>query len=239
MAVPDDFVHQPAARRSSGTPLLIALGAIALFIGLAAYLRSVERSIAPAATIATQLQADGSPRPFAGVLRAVRAMKLVTVEIDSTVTATAEDESWRGDVSATLKAPVRFYYGTDLSGLPEGAFSFSPIQNEYVVRVPRPGRLATEVYPEAESPMVQVGWGRFRSRAGEYYIGQARRSLADRARAMTLSATESQKVEDATRDQVAALVRAIAGEQSRVRVIFEDEQPAAGPAQRTADGAAP
>lgn len=213
----------PTGRARWVFPLVVAVCALALFAGLSAYLRSVERSVVGAGALSSQLDRDGSLRPLASVRSAVRAMKLVTVEIDTTVTAQAEDESWRGDVSATLKAPARLYYGTDLSGVADSAVSFSPVLSEYVVRVGRPMRIATEVFAEESRPEVQTGWLRLRSRAGEYYLGLARKDLTDRGRAMALSPEESEKVESATREQIAGLVRAIAGRDARVVVVFEEQ----------------
>jgi hypothetical protein len=226
-----------AARRSG---VVVVGTAAAMFIALAAYLRSVERTVVRAAAeagaagpAAAAAGAGEVAPPVAGVRRAVRAMRLVTVQVDTVVASSAADESWRGDVTATLRAPARLYYGTDLSGLGDGAVAYNAVLNEFVVRVPRPVRIATEVYAEEGTPTVRTGWGRLRTRAGEYYLGLARRALTDRARAVVLSPAEHERVERLTREQIAGLVRAIAGEGARVSVVFED-----GPAGRGATAAA-
>ncbi len=62
-----------------------------------------------------EVRAAAPGRDAAQLAGLARTLRLVTVEIDTSVSATAGDESWRGDVTAKLTAPVRLYYGTDLS----------------------------------------------------------------------------------------------------------------------------
>lgn len=64
---------------------------------------------------------------------------------------------------------------------------------------------------------MQTGWLRFRTRAGEYYLGQARKGLGEAARTMVLLPGDMRKVEEATREQVQQLVQMLVGE--RVSVI--------------------
>lgn len=208
-------------RPAAGGALLLGALAAAIFLSLAAVLRWQQDRVVSAAAIAEQLDAAGNLRPAAEIASLVRAMKLVTVQIDTTVSAKRVHESWRGDVEATVRAPARLFYGTDLSNLAEGAVRASPLLNSYILRLPRPRCIATEVYTEQDEAEVTAGWLRLRSRAGEYYLGQARRSLAEEARRVVLAPEDAELVEQATREQIVALVRGLVGKDRAVTVVFE------------------
>ncbi len=193
------------------------------------YLRSVERRALECAPIRDQIDRNGRLRPPAEVARAVTAMKLVTVEIDTAATAERDHESWRGDVSASVTAPVRLLFGTDLSQMNADAVAASPLTRHYVVRIPPPERIATEVDTGQEDATVKVGWARLRTRAGEYWLGQARRALYEEARRLMLPPDQAAAVRQETREQVAAMVRGIVGPGGTVTVVFADEPPPAPP----------
>jgi hypothetical protein len=194
-----------------------------VFVALASYMRSLERDAIAGAGVDEQFTAAGQLRRAAEVTRAVKSLKLVTVEVSTRVTATSGDSSWRGDASATVHAPVRLFYGTDLSSLRVDSVSLSPLLNSCVVRVPGPERVATEVYSEDEDNTVHVGWLRFRTRAGEFHLGQARKDLHQQAREMALPARDAERVREETRSQVGSLVRRMLGPGTDVSVIFDDE----------------
>jgi hypothetical protein len=206
--------------------VLLALAA-GLFSGLVVYMRSLERGALRSALINDQVGPSGKARPVAEVAQSIRSMKLVTVEVATTVTSDSEHDSWRGGVNATVKAPVRLLYGADLSRL--RTVAYSPLERAWLVRIPTPERIATEVCTDSEQAEVQVGWLRLRSRAGEYYLGLARRDLSERARALTLSAEDAEFVRRATREQVEGLLKRIVGTGAGVRVEFDDSvrEPAA------------
>ncbi|CAG0953221.1 hypothetical protein PHYC_00314 [Phycisphaerales bacterium] len=200
--------------------MALVFACLGVFGGLALWLRAQERAFLDRA--AAQAAAEPPPRPLADVTSALRTMKLVTVEIDTTVSLQRGDSSWRGDVAAKIEVPVRLAYGTDLSKLKGEAVGFSPLlAGGYVIRVPRPERVSTEVFSEQEKSEVAVGWMRLRSRAGEYYLGQARKDAASAARDLTLRPEDAKRVESVTREQVRALVKSIVGEKTPVRVVFE------------------
>jgi hypothetical protein len=203
------------------TLILCALAA-GLFLSLAAYMRHLERSALAGRQLNDQLTPAGQPRPLAEVARAVRQMKLITVEINTRVASSATAASWRGDVAARVEAPVRILYGSDLSTLDASRFAFSPVSGAYLIRIPPPQRLSTEVCTE-ESPEVEVGWLRLRSRAGEYYLGLARRDLYQRACELTLSPEDARMVREATRQQVEALVRRIIGPNAPITIAFTED----------------
>jgi hypothetical protein len=208
--------HSPAFFLSLGAAALI------LFAGLAAYLRSQERAAIASAAINDQLDASGALRPLAEIAQTLEARKLVTVEVRSKVTARTEDSSWRGAAAATVTAPVKLSFGVDLSDMAIDAVTYSPVSRTYLVRVPRPQRIATEVLGGNEESQVQVGWLRFRSTAGEYQLGLARKALYAEALKIALTPKDAAFVRETSRDQLIALVRQIAGSDAQVNVVFAD-----------------
>lgn len=202
-------------RGSVRQALLIPLCAAGLFAALAGYLR-VTQAIAVRESVAEGLAA----RPVTEVARAVRAMDLLTVRLDTTVLASSGNDTWRGAVMATVRAPVSFFYGTDLGAARIEAMDLGPMLGGYRVIAPMPRRVAIEVRGERERAEVQTGWLRLRSRGGEYHLGLARKGLAEEARRMRLSEEDQALVVEQTRRRLIELVRAIAGERARVSVEF-------------------
>jgi hypothetical protein len=200
--------------------LVVLAGAV--FAGVWASIRTMERRALAAVLLQDHLTHAGDMRPIADVAAAIRSMQLVTVEIHTRVTAMVEHDSWRGDVAARVEAPARLLYGADLSGLESSRVSLSPLGGAYIVRIPLPMRIATEVCAQDEEIDVQVGWLRLRSRAGEFYLGLARRNLHERARELALSPEQAMMVRETTRRQVEALVRRIVGPRTVVTVIFDE-----------------
>lgn len=213
-------MSSPKATRGPSIPAIF-MGAVALFAGLAGYLHWQQQGIVASAP-AQQTGPRQPPPQIADVHLAVRAMQLVTVTLDTQVTVNAKDESWRGDVDATIKVPVRLFYGTDFSRARVESVKLGPLASAYLVRVPAPARIATEAYPELEESQVQTGWLRFRAVGGEYALGLARRSIGHEARRMLLREEDLEMIRDHTRQRVSALVKAIAGEDATVTVAFDD-----------------
>ncbi len=206
--------------------LFTGLLALVIFGTLIAQQRSMEAAVRKRVLVD---DASGEPpRPLVDVATAVKAMKLVTVEIETEVTATMEDESWRGDISAKVTAPARLSYGTDLSQLDVQSVGFSPVTRSYVLRIPRPTRIATEVWSDRERLEVSTGWLRLRSRAGEFYLGLARKNLAERARAMELREEDAEKVARVTLEQVELLAKKFIGDDAKVIVEYAEPRSAAG-----------
>lgn len=205
-----------------GLYLAVGITGLGLFAGLAGYLRGLERDALSGGVnddvLAGRIRAIAKVREFVG------AMKLLTVELRTSVNLTVRDESWRGDVAATVEAPVRMFFGTDL-GRAEVAWGQSgPATRILRIIAPPPERLATEVIGEGEATDVSVGWLRFRSRAGEYYLGQARKGLYDAARSMTLSEKDSARVRDETRARlVETASKFLQSPETVVKVAFADE----------------
>jgi hypothetical protein len=197
--------------------IVMALLCGALFGVLCAFMRGQQ------ARALADLPDSAHARPPAEVASALRAMKLVTVEVDSAVTVQRGDASWRGDVSAKVTVPVRLSYGTDLSAMSVAGVGYTPLGGAYVVRVPRPTRIATEIFGDKEKAQVEAGGLRLRSRAGEYYLGLARRDASEAARELELLPDDARRVTQTTREQVERLVKSVVGDSARVRVVFEGE----------------
>lgn len=200
---------------------LLAAAAAALFQWRAA------QSIAAAAREPVALPelvpaAPAQPPATIRVARHLASMQLVTSTIDAVVSVERIDESWRGNVSATVQVPVRYRFATDLSRLDSSHVRLYDDTALCLVDIPPPSRLSVEVGdPSAED--VHVGWLRTRSRAGEFYLAMARKDAAAAARARELTADEDARIRDDTRAQVASLVRSIMGDNTKVLVRFEDQ----------------
>lgn len=195
-----------------------------VFLALTAYMREMEARSLRGVSDPLLVGPAANLTQTARVAESVRSLKLVTVQITTRVTAESSDSSWRGDASATVDAPVRLHYGTDLSKLDEGAVTFSPLMNECLVRVPPPSRIATEVIGTQEESEIHVGWLRFRAQAGEKHLGQARLQLYERAQDLRLLPHDAQSVREQTREQVAKMVQGIVGKEMSVKVTFDDER---------------
>lgn len=214
--------QRKAKPATSGGPLwALAALAAALFALLAGYQRHLAGEAVRGARLLEREAALEQEGKIAEVTRAVSAMKLVSMEIQTKVSLDVVDESWRGDVRVRVEAPARLLYGVDLSNMSVSRVSLSQVGG-CVVRIPPAERLASEVLAEQERVDVQVGWLRLRSRAGEYLLGQTRRLLSLRAREMRLTEDDARRVSLETRERVAQVVRRILGEDANV-VVVEDE----------------
>jgi hypothetical protein len=212
-------------RVSHRTGFAVVLAALAglVFLGLTAFMRSLERRALGNPAIREQLTADGRARPLAEVARTIAKLHLVTAEVHTTVATTIAHENWRGVAAANVQAPARLLYGVDVSKVDVRSIGFSPATSTYLVRIPPPMRIATEVCGGDEVFDVHVGWARLRSRAGEYYLGLARRDLYDRALEMTLSPEDARTVRETTRGQVEQAVRTLVGGAAAVTVEFDED----------------
>ena len=210
----------PARFRGSLSTLLLGS---AIFGGLAYYLHVQQGDVLSTSRVATELDENGKLKPLAEVVETTRALKLVTVIVNSKVRTKVRDERWRGTASAEVEAPVRYVYGVDLAGLDPGAIRMGNILGLYEITIPRPTRIATEV--DGSRPVeevVEVSGTRFRSQAGEYYLGLARKEIYDQARKNNLPPETMDQINTQTREQVEALVRRFIGPSAEVRVRYKD-----------------
>lgn len=205
-------------------PFVPFVAAATLFGGLAWWTWRTQEEQLATTRAALAINESGPPRSIAEVASAVETTKLVSVEIDTKVKVARGEASWRGDVLATIEVPVRLSYGVDLSRMRTDRLAWSPASRAYVVTVPAPTRIATEIFPERREPDVEVGWLRLRSQAGEFYLSQARRDAAAAAAALTLRPEDAKRVEEATRRRLESLVRSIAGPDVGVIVRFSADE---------------
>ncbi len=219
-----DMTSPPAApqlKRRAAWPTLLLGGA--LFGGLAYYMHSQQLEIVSTSRVETQLDENGRLRPLAEVVETTRALKLVTVIVNSKVRTKVRDERWRGTASAEVEAPVRYVYGVDLAELDPGAIRMGNILGLYEITIPRPARIATEV--DGSRPVeevVEVTGTRFRSQAGEYYLGLARKEIYEQARKNILPPETMEQIHTQTREQVEALVHRFVGPSAEVRVRYKE-----------------
>lgn len=222
--MPETSATIPAQRGSFRLAAALLCGA--LFVGLAVLLKDQQAEILSTTQVASQLDGEGKLRPLAEVVETTRALKLVTLTIDSRVRTKVRDERWRGTASAVVEAPVRYVYGVDLAGLDPDAIRLGKVLGIYEITIPRPTRIATEVdgsHPVEE--VVEVSGTRFKSRAGEYYLGLARKEIYDEARKSTLPREILEEIDTKTREQVETLVRRFVGPSAEVRVRFNGQRP--------------
>ncbi len=215
---------KPAAsssfRTSLGTLAVAGMLTAALFWQDANALRPARAD--PLATPTPNLW-PGIQDRSAPAIAQIKAMKLITAEVRTSVTSTSGDVSMMGDVTATVTAPVRLLYGCDLANLESAAMTFSPLHDLYLLRVKPPERLAAEVQTPFEQAEVKTGWMRNRAVDGEYHLGLARRDLMLRAQELAPDAEQRTLLREEARSQIAALVRKVVGERAGVSVQFTDE----------------
>lgn len=215
--------------------MVLGLLGVAVFCAIAWAVRSAERSAS-----ARYLQNDGAavarfdqPGEVARVERALKAMQLVAVVIETSVTSVKADESWRGDVTAKVTVPVRLLFGSDLEHAKVSRVELGPLGRSVQIVAPVPKRLGAEIDTVKESTDLSLGWLRFRTRAGEYTLGQARKGLSTAVDELTLSADQQQSVREQTRERIRELLLlCLTGEprntgmsinEPRIEVLFEDE----------------
>ena len=202
-------------RRIDWLALLIAV--IALTMPLFVF-RLAQPTPAP-----TAIQ-QPSPPPTAQVLSATRELKLLTISIESAVTSTKTDESWRGTASATLKVPVKYHFGVDLSKIDDRNLSYNPLTQIQTLSIPPPALLAIEIdggHPITER--IDVTGLRFKKLSGAEQLNLAQKSLYESARKQTLPQKDLDQIRLASRRQIeTALARAV-GSSTRLRVKFLDE----------------
>lgn len=195
-----------------------------LFLALAGLMRWMQAEGVRGVLSRGGAAGGGEPPPVAQVQRAVEAMQLVTIRLDTAVSVSAKDVSWRGDVVASVRVPVSLFYGVDLARARVDEYDVG-VSRGMLVRVPAPVRLATELYQMTEEAEVQTGWLRWRSLSGEAMLGLARKSVGDEARRMVLTPEDQQRVLDESRERIERLVKVFVGPRAAVRVEFDEREP--------------
>ena len=215
-----------------GVMLIVALLPIValLALGISAYeshLANLQADCAADAAAAADARDRGLPQ-FAEIQRAFNVMQLITVVLETKVNSTSADESWRGDVKASVQSRARLLYGVDLAAAKLERDTVG-ILDRLTVRLAQPRKLASELVGSFaggdEAPEVALGWLRFRTRAGEYHVGEARRLLPQAVALMKLSTRDSEMVREQTADRVRTLARMFVTPEVLIRVEFEEFKP--------------
>jgi len=208
--------HAPKNGRS-GSLWWLALASAAASVFLAVWLASPGPLQVGAAVQEPRVQAPGVEWRIAS---ACKDLKIITSVINTRLIVRKSDESWRGDAAATIEVPVRLHYGVDMQSLPADAIRIGPDGVSYVVQLPKPRRISVEVLPEVGEPQLQVGWGRWKSWAGEQMLAEARKQALLESQRFIPGADDMARVRQQTAEQIEALVKHIAGERAKVRVEF-------------------
>src|SRR5437899_1317737 len=91
-----------------------SLAAIILLVGVSMPVMIGYLATRPAAPFTLATAAAKAPANIQ-LITATRELKLITITIDSRVLVNKTDERWRGTASATIEAPVKYFFGVDLS----------------------------------------------------------------------------------------------------------------------------
>jgi hypothetical protein len=203
---------------------------LAVFVPLAVFMRATQQEAIQQGVAAMQTDPDVTRR-IAQVRSAVAALKLITVEIDTTVQVSRGDENWRGSIQATVEVPVRLRYGVNLAEIGKDDVVHSTLGGGpaglLVISLPQPTLLGTEVFTEHERTSIISKGIRFKSMSGEHFLGLARRDAAAAARALLLRPEDAARVRDITVKQVQELVHRFFGSdiETQVRFAFEASAP--------------
>lgn len=203
-------------RRLDWIALLIVAIAVAMPLLVA---RLAMPTPAPTTNVATT-----PPPATAPILAATRELKLLTVALESTVTTTKTDDSWRGNASATIKVPVKYHFGVDLSNIDDHHLFYNPLTQTQTLTIPPPSLLAIEIdggHPITER--IDVTGLRFKKLSGAEQLNLAQKSLYDAARKQTLPQKDMDQVRLATRTQIEGALARIVASSAHLRVKFTDE----------------
>jgi hypothetical protein len=217
MSTTPDILRSPRAAAIYVASVL----ALALVLALGLYTHQ-SLALRTGQSIAASHSANSSP---AAIARHVRAASLVTSRLETTVRAQAADTGWNGTVVATVEAPAVLSYGVDLSRFDASRIRISGIGGVCVLTVPPPARVATEVRTHEETFRIELGGLALRAVGGEHQLGLARTRLYEQAARFRPNPVQMSEIRAAAREQIARVVRALLGEPSVVRVVFEDEEP--------------
>lgn len=212
-----------SAEKRAARPLqpgVTALVAIGLFAGIVLH----DRWLADSARDAARVWVPGNDREGTWgepdeALKALRALRLVTVEMHAPVRVACRDENWRGVAEAMIEAPTRLLFGVDLSGLSRSSLSFGD-HGLVLVTIPRPSLQAIELDMSRPREEVTVSGLRLRSRSGVSQLSRARLEIYEAAQRLALTSETERLVAETTLAQVAALFRDTLGEKRSVIVQY-------------------
>ncbi|MFN7315012.1 MAG: DUF4230 domain-containing protein [Phycisphaerae bacterium] len=208
---------------SASTRIAFAIAALALLLAFASVIYTARRESIRDAAVARLMTERNVINP-ADVAARLRVMKLITVQITTSVRVEKKVESMiLGDATVAVQTPVVVSYGTDLSSLANDGVRIDKQGDTTIIRVtiPRPTRQAVEVFADAQQTTVNKGWRRFVWWSGDDEANAAKAQIPLEARALELLPADREKIEADTREQVRRLVEALTGSQGEVIVDFK------------------
>jgi hypothetical protein len=168
------------------------------------------------------LDDKGKLRPEIEIANKVKAARLETILLDSTVLAEAVDANWLGETRATVEIRVRYHYAIDLEKLNAERFTYLPGKNILTATIPHATRSFD--FPDAEPIREEIatGWLRFRSMSGAQQLLVAYKKLNSEAERKVLPDDELQRVESDSLDRVRELIQNLVESGTTVNVQYED-----------------
>lgn len=164
------------------------------------------------------------PAPRPGVLQvtdAVRSLKLITWQFDTTISAETVSDKWYGNAIASVRAPVRYQYGVNLENVRRADIFVD--SDGYTFIVPPPERVSVEVNLAELNQTLQVSGARWKGQ-NQDQIDQARKALADLAQQTQLSPDDVARLREVSRQQIETMLRNVtgAGSSARISVRFAE-----------------
>jgi hypothetical protein len=158
------------------------------------------------------------PAARPGVLQvtdAVRSLKLITWQFDTTISAESVSDKWYGNAIASVRAPVRYQYGVNLEHLRREDIFLDA--GGYTFIVPPPERVSVEVNLAALNQTLQVSGARWKSQ-NQDQIDEARKRLAQVAQETQLSPEDVTRLREVSRQQIERMLQNVTGADASARV---------------------
>lgn len=176
--------------------MLLAIGA-----GLGVYFLQPAPS-SPQASPATTSPMS-SPSTIAVITQEARDLKLITWSFETSVDAQSVSDKWYGDSIASVRAPVRYQYGVDLTTLEEGSIFRDANTGQVLFIVHPPSRLSVEIDLERLEESLRTSGMRWKSR-NQDQLDDTRRQLGEVAKNLELSKRDEQRMREVSRLQIEA-----------------------------------
>lgn len=208
------------SRMGVGTLLLLGGGVFAAAFG---WLRTFNSDQLGQSQVAEMFDAGGQLRPAVEIARTLAASKLITVEMETHVTSSAEDPLWRGTARATIFAPVKLSYGVDLEHADAKSLDMWAGARWLFVTVPKPKLIAVEPDLQRMEERIEVTGTRTRSRAGDTQRQLATKRLEEEARRLALTPEQQLEVEEMSKRQIEKLLAGLVASRYEIKVTFSNE----------------
>jgi hypothetical protein len=192
-----------------------AILAIAATVGVALLVGALEWNRRNPSAPPTPATAPAARPGVLQVTNAVRSLKLVTWQFETTINAESMSDKWYGNAVASVRAPVRYQYGVNLENMRREDIFVDTAGYTFIV--PAPERISVEVNLAELNQTLQVSGARWKGQ-NQDQIDQARRRLADLAQTTQLSPADVTRLRDVSRKQVEQMLRNVIGADPSARV---------------------